>query len=152
MTRRTPDFARVLAPSPGCDDAGPLRGAEVDAVLAIAYAMANANGHASFDELESFRALVKHVKPGANLTALLDALEAAFARAESMDERVRGAAAHLTRPAAREAAYKAAYTIAVFDLETNEEERDLDELLVTVLGLDARVDQLEADVNEALST
>jgi hypothetical protein len=43
------------------------------------------------------------------------------------------------------------YTIAVFDLETNEAERDLDDLLVEVLGLAARVDDLDLEVNEALN-
>lgn len=151
MSKRTPNFARVLAP-PSAEDGGPLRDDEIDAVLEIGYAMANANGHASFDELESFRALVKHLTPGADMNALLDELGAAFDKAESIEERVRAAAAHLGRAAAREAAYKAAYTIAVFDLETNEEERDLDELLIGVLGLSARVDELEAEVNEALGT
>jgi uncharacterized tellurite resistance protein B-like protein len=153
MTKRTPSFARVLAPSASAssEDAGPLRGDEIDAVLEIGYAMATADGHASLDELESFRALVKHLRPNANLSELLDALTAAFDRAESIEERVRAASARLGRAAAREAAYKAAYTIAVFDLETNEEERDLDDLLVEVLGLASRVDVLEAEVNEALS-
>lgn len=143
MSKRSPNFARVLP--------APLTSDEIDPVLEIAYAMANANGHASFDELESFRALVKHVSPGAEMTKLLDALGAAFDKAESVEERVRAAAAKLGRPEAREAAYKAAYTIAVFDLETNEEERDLDDLLVEVLGLSSRVNDLEAEVNEALS-
>ena len=113
--------------------------------------MANANGHASFDELDSFRTLVKHLRPSADLGVLLDTLGAAFDGAESIEERVRAAAANLGRPAAREAAYKIAYTVAVFDLETNEEERDLDELLIDVLGLSARVDELEAEVNGALA-
>lgn len=153
MTKRTPNFARVLAPStsPNADSGGALQPSEIDAIFEIAYAMANANGHASFDELDSFRTLVKHLRPGADLGVLLDALGAAFDGAESIETRVRAAAANLGRAAAREAAYKIAYTVAVFDLETNEEERDLDELLIDVLGLSARVDELEAEVNEALS-
>ncbi len=151
MSKRTPSFARVLAPKAG-EEGGPLGPDEIEAVLEIAYAMANANGHASFDELDSFRALVRHLSPAADMSALLDRLGAAFDAAESIEERVRAAAARLGSAAAREAAYKAAYTIAVFDLETNEEERDLDELLIEVLGLSARVDDLEAEVNEALST
>lgn len=149
MSKRTPNFARVL-PAPSAEAGGPLRDDEIAAVLEIGYAMANANGHASFDELESFRALVKHLSPGADMNALLEKLGAAFDKAESAEERIRAAAAKLGRPPAREAAYKAAYTIAVFDLETNEEERELDELLIEVLGLSERVDDLEADVNEAL--
>lgn len=149
MSKRTPNFARVL-PVPSAEAGGPLGREEIEAVLEIGYAMANANGHASFDELDSFRALVKHLSPGADMNALLEQLGAAFDAAESPEARVRATASKLGRPAAREAAYKAAYTIAVFDLETNEEERELDELLVEVLGLASRVGDLEADVNEAL--
>ena len=144
MTKRTPSFARVLGDAPLHED-------EIDAVLEIGYAMANADGHVSIDELESFRALAKHLRPAVKLDVLLDTLSATFDRAESLEERVRIAGARLARPAAREAAYKAAYTIAVFDLETNEEERDMDELLIEVLGLSARVDDLEAEVNGALN-
>jgi hypothetical protein len=153
MPSRTPNFTRVLATADSAsrEDGGPLRDDEIDAALEIAYAMANANGHASFDELNSFRALAKHLRPETDLNALLDTLTDSFDRAESIAERVRAAAARLGRAAAREAAYKAAYTIAVFDLETNEEERDLDELLIEILGLAGRVDALEAEVNEALS-
>jgi hypothetical protein len=66
---------------------------------------------------------------------------------------VRAAAERLTRTEARELAYKAVYTVAVFDLETNEEERELEELIVEVLKLDhARVHQLELEATQALST
>jgi tellurite resistance protein len=144
MAKRSPNFTRILG------TAG-LGREEIDAVFEIAYAMANADGSASFDELESFRALVKHLQPNANVADLLDALSARFDAAESIEARVRDAAARLTRLEARDAAYKAAYTIAVFDLETNEEERELDDLLIEVLGLSTRADDLEAQVNDALN-
>lgn len=156
MTKRTANFARVLSSSnagsgEAGSDKGPLHGAEIDAVIELAYLMANADGDASFDELDSFRQLVKHLKPDAKISDLLDSLSAKLDKAESIEERVRAAAKDLARPAARELGYKAAYTIAIFDLETNEEERDLDDLLVEVLGLSGRVDELEAEVNEALT-
>lgn len=147
MSKRTANFARVL----GATAEAALHDTEIDPVLEIAYAMANANGHASFDELESFRALAKHLKPGAAVSELLDGFAASFDAAESVEARVREVAKKLTRPAARDAAYKAAYTIAVFDLETNEDERALDELLIEVLELGSRVDELELAVNEALT-
>jgi uncharacterized tellurite resistance protein B-like protein len=154
MTKRTPNFARVLTPSPSSsassDDGGPLRGDEIPAVLELAFLMANADGQASFDELDSFRALVNYLDPSAKVAALLDELGAKLEKVEALEERVRAAAAHLTRRAARDLAYKAVYTIAVFDLETNEAERELDDLLVEVLGLSDRVDDLEHEVNEAL--
>lgn len=156
MTKRTPNFARVLAPSAPANgeadaDRGPLRGDEIDAVIELGYLMANADGHASFDELESFRALVKHLKPDAKVSDVLDRLGSALDKAESIEERVRACAPKLARATSRDLAYKAVYTIAVFDLETNEEERDLDDLLVEVLGLSSRVDDLELEVNEALT-
>jgi hypothetical protein len=144
MTQRTLNFAAVLGP------ASELTPAEIDGVLALGYAMANANGHASFDELESVRALAKHVRPGVAVATILDGLASALDGAESIGDYVRAVAARLERDVAREAAYKAAYAIAVFDLETNEDERELDDLLIEVLKLSSRVDQLEADVNEAL--
>ncbi len=151
MSKRTPSFARVLAPSGTTDDGGPLRAEERDAVIELGFLMANADGQASFDELESFRALVKHLTPDAKVSDVLDALTAKLDKAEDVAERVRAVAPALTRPSARELAYKAVYTIAVFDLETNEAERELDDLLVDVLGLSARVDDLELEVNEALN-
>ncbi|CAN5305866.1 hypothetical protein BH09MYX1_BH09MYX1_15010 [soil metagenome] len=146
MAQRTVNFARVLALPAGAE----LLESEIDAVLEIAYAMATANGHASFDELESFRALATYLKPGAGVSEILDALAAAFDASESMEHQVRGAASRLSRTVAQDAAYKAAYTVAVFDLETNEDERELDDLLIEVLALDGRVDALEVAVNEAL--
>ncbi len=143
MMDRTLDFGRILGN-------GSLKGEEIDATIELAFLMAKADGDASFDELESFRALVKHLRPGTNMTELLDSLDERLDAAESIEERARACVAKLTRPEAREAAYKAVYTIAVYDLETNEEERDLDDLLVEILELDARVDDLEREVNEAL--
>jgi uncharacterized tellurite resistance protein B-like protein len=146
MERRTPNFNRVFA-------GGSFEGDEKDAVIELAFMMANANGDASVDELEAFRALAKYLDPNADITALLDKYTAVLEKASSFEERVRAAAARLTRPAARELAYKAVYTMAVFDLETNEDERDLEELIVEVLQLDhARVHQLELEATQALST
>jgi uncharacterized tellurite resistance protein B-like protein len=162
MTKRSPNFARVLAPSdpkaagyraPGAgDDGGPLHGDEIDAVIELGFLMANADGRASLDELESFRALLRHLKPDTKLAGVLDQLSEQLDKAESIEERVRVVAKSLTRPSARELAYKAVHTIAIFDLETNEAERDLDELMIEVLGLSDRVDELESEVNEALMT
>ena len=146
MSRRTPNFARVFAN-------GSFEGAEKEAVLELAFMMANANGDASVDEIEAFRALAKHFDPNADVSALLDKCTALLEKAASFEERVRAAAERLTRPEARELAYKAVYTVAVFDLETNEEERELEELIVEVLQLDhARVHQLELEATQALST
>jgi hypothetical protein len=151
------NLKRLLAPlSPPSgqlaegDDGGALRGAEIEAALELSYLMANANGDASFDELKSFRGIAKALAPQAEVTDLLDKLSERMHKADSFEVLVREAAKNLPRPTAREIAYKCAYAVSVMDLETNEDERELDELLVEVLGLDARVNDLERDVNEAL--
>jgi len=144
MSKRTPDFARVLG-------TGSFPPAEADGILAVGFAMANANGDASFEELDAFRALVKHVRPGVAVMEVLDDLGARLDAAGSIEAFVRAVAPTLG-PEGKDAAYKAACVIAVFDLETNEDERDLDDLLVEVLGLGARAGDLELAVNEALST
>ena len=151
MSKRTPDFARVLTPSSASEDKEPLRASECDAVIELGFLMANADGKVSVDELESFRALVKHLKPEAKVSDVLDQLTDNLDKADAIEERVRAMVPLLTRPAARDLAYKAVYTIAVFDLETNEAERELDDLLVDILGLASRVDDLELEVNEALN-
>ena len=151
MSKRTPDFARILTTSSAGEDKEPLRASERDAVIELGFLMANADGQVSVDELESFRALVKHLKPEAKVSDVLDQLSDTLDKADAIEQRVRAIAPLLTRSAARDLAYKAVYTIAVFDLETNEAERELDDLLVDVLGLAARVDDLELEVNEALN-
>ena len=143
MTERTLDFGKILGN-------GSLRGEEIDATFELAFLMAKADGDASFDELESFRALVKHLQPSAKMAELLDSLDERLDAAESIEDRARACVKKLERPEAREAAYNAVYTLAVYDLETNEEERDLDDLLVEILELGPRVDDLEREVNEAL--
>jgi uncharacterized tellurite resistance protein B-like protein len=150
MSKRTPNFASILAAGDNADT-GPLQGDEIDAAIELGFLMANADGQASFDELESFRALLKYLKPQAKVADVLDTLTDTLDKAESIEARVREIAPKLARPVARELAYKAVYTIAVFDLETNEEERDLDDLLVDVLKLSDRVDDLELEVNEAMN-
>ena len=105
-----------------------------DHSLELAFLMANANGDASPDELEAFRALVTHLRPDADIGALLEELGDKLG-AGSIGERVRAAAANLTRETARERAYKAVYAVAVFDLETNPDERELEDLILEVLGV-----------------
>lgn len=144
MTQRTLRFAPVLGSLEG------FSAPELDGIVEIGYAMATANGDTSFDELEAVRSLFKYAKPTTPPRDLFDELSGKVDSSESLEAFVRSAAGKLETPAAREAAYKAAYAIAVFDLETNEDERELDDLLVEILGLESRLDDLERDVNEAL--
>ena len=153
MERRTPDFARVLAAISQKPDGDytSLRGTEIDGVLELAFLMANANGDASPDELEAFRGLLKHLRPDANVGDVLEELSDKLGGAESIAVRVRAAAANLSRVTARELAYKAVYAVAVFDLETNAEERELEELVIEVLGLDdKRAHELGLEATHAL--
>ena len=75
---------------------------------------------------------IKHLRPEANVGSLLDELGDKLGGAASIGERVRAAAANLSRATARELAYKAVYAVAVFDLETNPEERELENLVIEV--------------------
>ena len=155
MDRRTPNFARILAPASmrGDGDFASLRGEEIGAVMELGFMMVNANGDASLDELESFRALVKYLDPSADVASLLDSYSEKLDKAESFEERVRMAAGLLSRKTSRELAFKAVYAVAVFDLETNPEERELEDLIVEVLGLpEARANELALEVTQALST
>jgi tellurite resistance protein len=153
MQRRTPDFARVLAAISQKPDGDftSLRGNEIDGVIELAYRMASANGDASPDELEALRALIKHLRPDASVGAVLEDLADKLGSAGSASERVRAAAASLPRQTARELAYKAVYAVAVFDLETNAEERELENLVINVLGLDdKRAHELGLEATHAL--
>jgi uncharacterized tellurite resistance protein B-like protein len=157
MSKRAPNFARII-PLPDAssvmsyrdDEAGALRDDEKDAVIELAFLMANADGTAASDELASVRALVKYVRPDAQTSALLGELAKRLESADSIEARARAAVAHLKRRVVRELAYKAVYTIAVFDLETNDDENELGGVLVDLLGLGEVVDDLEREVNEAL--
>jgi hypothetical protein len=157
MSTRTPNFARII-PLPDAstvasyrdDEAGALRDDETDAVIELAFLMANADGAAASDELDSFRALVKYVRPEAQASTLIDELAKRLESADSIEARARAAVANLRRRVVRELAYKAVYTIAVFDLETNDDENELAGVLVDLLALGEVVDDLEREVNEAL--
>src|SRR6185295_13178222 len=105
MDRRPIDFALVFGPD------STLEGTESDAVVELAFLMANANGDASPDELEALRALIKHVDPTRNVASTIETLADTLGSAESIGDRVRAAAANLSRPRARELAYKAVYAI-----------------------------------------
>lgn len=145
MERRTPDFARVFA------GATPLEATEIDALFELAFLMAHANGDASPDELGALRALIKHLRPAANIGELFESYADSMEGGTPISERALAAGAKLTRELARELAYKAVYAVAVYDLETNQEERELEELVIRALRLDdKRAHELGLETNEAL--
>jgi tellurite resistance protein len=144
MQRRTPDFARIFA-------GASLEAAEIDAVIELAFLMAHANGDASPDELEALRSLIKHLQPTANVGVLFEKYSVMLEGEGAIPERVRISAKSLSRDTARDLAYKAVYAIAVYDLETNEAERDLEELVIGALGLDdKRAHELGLQTTHAL--
>jgi hypothetical protein len=144
MNRGKLDLAALLADTV-------LDSKETDAVIELAFAMAHANGDASPDELVALRSLIKYLRPTANVGELFEHYSDVFAGPSSTTERVRVAATNLTRIAARELAYKAVYAVAIYDLETNEEEIELETLLVEALRIgEARVRELGQETTRAL--
>jgi tellurite resistance protein len=160
VTRTSLPFARILdvtIPRAKSGEEKPdrsaLSDAEKECVVEIALLMATANGDTSPEELESVADLVAHVRGKRPMPGQLGALLATIEKrglGSSVEERVRAIATSLTRPLARELAYKAAYAIRVADLESNPDEEDLSEILVDALGLSDLAPDLESEVNEAL--
>lgn len=166
MAKRTPNFERILSPSPpraaaadsartayrsaadGLHGAVALTAAEIDAVLDIAWAMATANGELNVEEHTAYAALVRHLRPEVAVRRFL-ADRPAW---DGDEEYVRKAAARLLTRTARETAYKAAYVIRVIDLESNTDEEVVDALLVEVLDLGDAAGDLAFEVNDALAT
>ncbi|HQY63413.1 MAG: hypothetical protein IPF92_01755 [Myxococcales bacterium] len=136
--------------------------AEAEAMLEIAYLTGAANGSLSRDELRSFRRLahtladrtehdtpapgklnVEHAVPP--LEELLEKYEAASEGVE-LSVRLAQLAKVLDRDEARRAAYRAAYALAISDLESNEHEEELEADLATALGLLDEVQELRNSV------
>lgn len=152
MTKRSPNFGRILVARPprstgataSADEVrteasrdAPLAPAESDAIVTLSHLMATADDAVSDDESDAFAALLLYLAGGdaaeaKRLDALVERLDAATG---SFEDRARAAAQVLQRRAARDSAYQAAYTIRVWDLESNPAEDELDDLLVSALGL-----------------
>lgn len=170
MTKRTPNFERLLAwvpiPIEGspqesayratpdeADDGGKLTREETDAVVALAHLMATSDESVSDDESHAFYTLLAYLAGGdPEEQRRLEALAARLDDARgTIEDRARRAAAALRRPSAKARGYKAAYTVRVWDLEASPEEDELDDLLVEALGLrDEDAAELAQQVNEAL--
>jgi uncharacterized tellurite resistance protein B-like protein len=162
VTKRTPNFEKILAPTkasrPGnegayrsTDDTQELTADEAGAIVAIAYHMATADGVMAGDERDFWDALVEHFASKTERSALA----ALVARLEqpggaSTEENVRAFAAMIRRPSIRQMAYKAAYALRVWDLESNDDEDDLDDVLVEALAVGEIAGDLANEVNEAL--
>ena len=140
-----------------------LEPGEVDAILEIAYLTIAADRRLSDEELDAFRALLERLRAlsGASgpvsRATLATTLDDMYARADSAreskrsgydDERLQQLAKKLG-PEARELAYKIAYALGLADMDTSDEEFELDLQLVDALELPN--DRAEALANEVLA-
>jgi tellurite resistance protein len=133
---------------------------EADAILEVAYLTTAADGRLSDEEYESFRAVASKLRAmAAGTTAQVNdaTLNKLFERyAERVDhaarvDRLKALRRDLERPEARELAYKVSYAMSLCDLETNEEESELDAELIVALELgDEKADALAGEVYAAL--
>ncbi len=137
-----------------------LQPAEIDAILEIAYLTIAADRRLSEEELDAFRALFERLSgsKGPVSRSKLDAtLDDMYARADMAressragydDETLRKLAAKLGAPA-REIAYKVAYALGLADMDTSDEEFELDLQLVDALELTN--ERAEGLANEVLA-
>lgn len=151
------DVSKVLGPETFTSD-------ESDAILEIAYLTGVANGSLSRDELRSFRRLAHTLAERttgeggtaktflatsdgkvAPLDELLDRYESATEGSET-SLRLASLAKVLTRDHARRAAYRVAYALSISDLESNEDEEELEADLATALGLHEEIAALRNEV------
>lgn len=148
------DFISKVLPASATLDA-----AEVDAILEIAYLTIAADRRLSDSELEAFGAVVERLRSGGPVSrSQLDkTLDDMYARADSAressrsgydDERLQQLGTKLGAPA-REIAYKVAYAIGLVDMDSSDEEFELDLQLVDALELSN--DRAEALANEVLT-
>ena len=169
MTKRTPNLQRILQWFPaaqqgqayrttaeGAEDGSALTAAEVDAIVTLAQLMVIADDRVTDDEFDVFEALTAHLAAddgGATkrIGALVQKLDDAPRDPASIEARTRSAASALERPSAKAIGYKAAYLTRVWDLDTNPDEDDLDDLLIEALELSPdEAKELAQQVNEAL--
>lgn len=128
--------------------------AERRAVLEIAFLSVAADHTINEDEEVAFRALAKRVAGASEgereAQALLSKFDGHTDR-EDADARLRTLAKELTSPGSRELAYKMAYTLALADLASSDQEFEFDLQLIDALGLEQEtVDRLTEEVMTAL--
>ena len=134
-----------------------LTPSEIDAIVEIAYLTIAVDRRLEGDEVAAFRSVVERLRKQsveqASLDRLLDdmytradAARGADANAGYADERLRELATKMTVPA-RELAYKVAYAIGLADMDSSDEEFELDLQLVDALELsNERTEELAGEV------
>ncbi|HEY1957904.1 MAG TPA: hypothetical protein VGH28_19925 [Polyangiaceae bacterium] len=130
-----------------------LTPAEADAIVEIAYVTIAADRKLDPAEVDAFRAVLERLRAAPVDAAQLDVvLDQMYARVErvgdGLDEHLRALGTTMS-PGARELAYKVAYAMGVADLDTSDEEFELDLQLVD--ALDLTTDRAEALADEVMS-
>jgi hypothetical protein len=125
--------------------------AEREAMMEVAYLAIAADGVLADEELDAFvRAMLVLYGPQVNKDSVRakagELSERASARGH--EALLAGAAARLSRPFARDQAYKLAYAMAMADYDTNTCEFEYDQRLRSALGLTE--DQAEGLVDEVI--
>jgi hypothetical protein len=160
--QRTPKLERILVAS---SDRSPRDGAayrvaadsaeeitvdEATAVLGIVWGMANVGSVITNEETHFYEALIEYLAKRGNRDAVIDAAEQVKTLSGALEDLARLHAAALRRPSIREIAYKAAYMMRLWDLETNPKEEEFDAFLLEVLDLRTLGEELAGEVNALL--
>lgn len=136
---------------------------EIDAIAEIAYLTIAADRKLDEQEIEAFRRVIERLRglplPDGALDRVLDEMYGRAERARSdegeraryADERLRALAAKMSPPA-RELAYRVAYAMGMADMDSSDEEFELDLQLMDALELPSdRAEQLQDEVMAVLN-
>lgn len=138
-----------------------LTTSEADAIIEIAYLTIAADCRLEGEEIAAFRGVLERLRGAAASQAELDRiLDDMYKRSEGArgdegsgyaDERLRALAAKMSTPA-REVAYRVAYAMGLADMDSSDEEFELDLQLVDALELSSeRAEELAGDIMEILN-
>ena len=136
-----------------------LPAAEIDAIVEIAYLTIAADRRLAEDEVSAFHRVLERLR-GASVAAgeLSRVLDDMYGRADAArdehgyaDDRLRALATKMTTPA-RELAYKVAYAMGLADMDSSDEEFELDLQLQDALEIsNERAEALADDVMAVLN-
>jgi hypothetical protein len=155
-----PELIERVVPEKGAGGPTP---AEIDAIVEIAYLTIAADRRLDELEIGAFRRVIERLRGQPLSDGALDrVLDEMYGRAERArggdegargyaDERLRALAAKMST-ASRELAYRVAYAMGLADMDSSDEEFELDLQLVDALELTSeRAETLADEVREALT-
>jgi tellurite resistance protein len=152
---------RILPRTSGTDyrTSALLTPAEAQAVIRVAFLAGEADGRIADEEQDTFHALAVALRTLTGddpqmkdevLEKMLDALTNALEKS-GIEACLKDAARALSRPLAKDLAYKVAVAMSLSDLDRSDSESDFDDQVVAALGLsDEQADTLSGDVYAAL--